>query len=215
MKQILFYFLLFFIYSFIGWTIEVINCSVREKKFVMRGFLIGPYCPIYGTSALLMILLLNRHSDDLLVLFTISLVIASLLEYVTSYLMEKIFNVRWWDYSDKKFHINGRVCLENSILFGILGIVLILFIHPYIINIIDNINSTLILFLSIFIAIIMILDTIISYTIISKIKIDITTIYKDYTEIIDNKVWEMLKNNSIFRKRILNAFPKLKIRKIK
>ena len=110
------YFLLFIIYSFLGWLIEIIVCSISEKHFTPRGFLIGPYCPIYGFASIIMITLLNKYFNDPLIVFILSAIIASVLEYFTSYIMEKIFNARWWDYSDRKLNINGRICLENSVL---------------------------------------------------------------------------------------------------
>ena len=127
----LLYFALFLIYSFLGWVIEVASCSKIQKKFVDRGFLIGPYCPIYGTAALIIILLLKKYENDLAVLFVMSIVVCSVIEYVTSYIMEKLFKTRWWNYSDKPFNINGRICLSNSFLFGFLGVLLVYFINPF------------------------------------------------------------------------------------
>lgn len=215
MNNIFFVFILFFIYSFIGWIIEVVNCSFILKRFVMRGFLIGPYCPIYGTSALLMILFLEKYSNDLFVLFVMSSFIATFIEYITSYIMEILFKVRWWDYSEKKFNINGRVCLSNSMWFGILGVILILFINPFIENILFGININILQILSISLIFIILIDVIFSYFIISNLKLDIDNIYKDYTEIIDKKVWDLVKSSSFYKRRILNSFPKLKIRKFK
>ena len=122
------YFILFMFYSFIGWIIEIINEIITEKRYVNRGFLVGPYCPIYGFGTIFMITLLTRYLDDFIVLFIMSVVICSLLEYFTSYIMEKMFKARWWDYSDKKFHINGRICLSNCIAFGVLGLLIVKFV---------------------------------------------------------------------------------------
>lgn len=100
-------FLYLIIYSVTGWVYETILCSVLARKFVNRGFLTGPWCPIYGFGALLVIFPLQRLKDDLLPLFLSSMVLTMLLEYLTSYVMEKLFHTRWWDYSDKKFQLNG------------------------------------------------------------------------------------------------------------
>ena len=118
------YFLLFIIYAIIGWCMEVICKLIQYKKFVDRGFLIGPYCPIYGVGALLITLFLNKYTQDPVVLFVMAVVVCGVLEYLTSYFMEKIYHARWWDYSSKKFNINGRICLSNLIAFGILGMFL-------------------------------------------------------------------------------------------
>ena len=107
-----YYFLLFFIYSFIGYICEVIYCFILDKgKFQNRGFLYGPYCPIYGFGAIAIIVLLSKYEQYPIVLFVMGAIVASIIEYITSYLMEKIFNNKWWDYSNKKFNINGRICL--------------------------------------------------------------------------------------------------------
>ena len=101
------YFILFIIYAMIGWCIEIINGLIQTKKFVNRGFLIT--------------LLLSKYYNDPIVLFFMGIAVCGILEYLTSYIMEKIFKARWWDYSKRKFNINGRICLETIIPFGLLG----------------------------------------------------------------------------------------------
>lgn len=130
MHTILVQFVYFVLYSFLGWMCETIYCSIDDKKFVNRGFLNGPFCPIYGTGALLVIDIFMKYKDDLLVLFILSVVITSIVEYITSYLLEKIFNLQLWDYSTYSFNLNGRVCLKNSLLFGVLSILAVEVIHP-------------------------------------------------------------------------------------
>ena len=134
MSQFLDYFLLFFIYSVVGWAIETCYIFLTRDKLVNRGFLIGPYCPIYGAGAIAMIFYLSQYKDNALTVFLLGSLICSVIEYVTSYLMEKIFKARWWDYSRLKFNLNGRICLQNAILFGLLGLVLIYFINPFVIT---------------------------------------------------------------------------------
>ena len=90
------YFMLFIIYAFIGWIMEIIFTLYKDKALVNRGFLMGSYCPIYGSGCVLIILLLERYLDDPVVLFVMSLVICSILEYVVSYVLEKMFKARWW-----------------------------------------------------------------------------------------------------------------------
>ena len=85
------YFLLFLFYSFLGWVLEMVVCSIADKKVVNRGFLIGPYCPIYGSGCLLIISLLHKYQDDPFTLFIMAIIVCSLLEYFTSYIMEKLF----------------------------------------------------------------------------------------------------------------------------
>lgn len=124
-------FLWFLFYSFAGWVYETILVSVRERRFVNRGFLNGPLCPIYGTGAVMAIVLL-RQIDNAAVLFLVSALGASVLEYVTSWGMEKLFHARWWDYSHFRFNINGRVCLLGAVVFGIAGVAIVKLVHPWV-----------------------------------------------------------------------------------
>ena len=98
--RVIFYFM---IYSVVGWIYETTLCSITDRHFVNRGFLNGPYCPIYGSGALLDVLILGRIENPFL-LFILGVLVTCSLEYLTSYVMEKLFKARWWDYSDKKFN---------------------------------------------------------------------------------------------------------------
>lgn len=205
------YLLSFFIYSFLGWLMEVCVTFKEEKKFVNRGFLIGPYCPIYGIGCLLIIFFLNRYKDDLLVLFVMSIFLCGILEYMTSFLMEKLFHARWWDYSDKKFNINGRVCLSVLASFGILGCVMLRFIHPKVIEIMSMINPNLLFVTTIVITTLFIVDNIATFEIMNNIKNEFSNVKKDYTRKIRAKVNEMIGNKSRLHQRIIEAFPNYKM----
>ncbi len=122
-------FLWFVIYSVLGWVYETAICSICRRKFVNRGFLNGPYCPIYGCGALLVILLFGRMTNPVL-LFLLSALVTCSLEYLTSYGMEKLFHARWWDYSKRPFNIHGRVCLLGAVIFGALSVLIVLYVHP-------------------------------------------------------------------------------------
>ena len=137
MEVICKYFLYFIIYSFIGWLLEVICKFFEFKRYINRGFLIGPICPIYGYGVLTIILLIGRNTSDILSVFLKSILVCSILEYFTSYFMEKIFKARWWDYSKRRFNINGRICLETMLPFGILGTTVVYLIHPIIIKFVN------------------------------------------------------------------------------
>lgn len=207
MEVFLFNFLIFLIYSILGWISEVIYGFIFEKKFINRGFLIGPMCPIYGFGAIIMMLYLTQYRENPLTVFIMGAVICTVLEYITSYLMEKIFKARWWDYSNYKFNVNGRVCLYLSCLFGLGGVVTVCFINPIIINLIKLIPNTIMLIISSILFILFLLDVITSFNIINKVKLTAQNVAKDYTEEINKKVSEILKNK-IFQSRILKAFPK-------
>ena len=117
--------MIFFIASVIGYLVEITFCSIGSKKLIInRGFLIGPYIPIYGVGTVLVVLFLYKYSNDPWVFFWMTVILCSFIEYVTSYIMEKIFKVRWWDYSHEPFNYNGRICLKNSLIFGFAGLIL-------------------------------------------------------------------------------------------
>ena len=201
---------LFITYSIIGWVIEEIDILILQKKVVNRGFLIGPYCPIYGFGSLFIILFLNKYLDDPIVLFFMTMISCGILEYLTSFIMEKIFKTRWWDYSDEKFNINGRICLETLVLFGIGGLVISYLAQPFIMSILTLIPTNILNIIAIILSIIFIIDNIVSFKIILNFKLVATNIRKDYTEEITAKVREVLKKKSIFSNRLVKAFPNFK-----
>lgn len=141
MDIISFYVICFLFYSFFGWFFEVSLYMIRDRKFVNRGFLNGPYCPIYGAGAM-MILLLFGQMTNMLGLFLSSAVVCCTLEYITSYVMEKLFNARWWDYSDLPFNLNGRVCLLGAGAFGTLSVLMIVAIQPAVSGVIKLLSPT-------------------------------------------------------------------------
>ncbi|MCC0763377.1 hypothetical protein IR151_10215 [Clostridioides sp. ES-S-0006-03] len=155
-------FLYFVIYSFIGWCCETTYCSVLQKQFVNRGFLNGPFCPIYGFGALAIVATLTPFVHNIPLLFVFSIIITSIMEYFTSFVLEKIFNMKWWDYSNHKFNIHGRVCLENSLMFGVLSLIVMLIIHPIVVDFIDYIPKNILFILGISIEIYFVLDLIIT-----------------------------------------------------
>ena len=208
------YFLLFFIYSFMGWFMEVVLSLFGKHKFINRGFLIGPYCPIYGYGCLAITVLLRRFQSDPIVLFIMSMAICSLIEYFTSYIMEKIFHARWWDYSDKKFNINGRICLDFIVAFGFLGSVVVYIINPFFNSLIDKIPSNILQVCFIILFIIFIIDNIISFNVINNLKHTASSLTKDSTEEITNKVREVL-NTNILNRRLIHAFPNFEVLKRK
>ena len=162
-------YLLFWIASILGWIMEVIICSFSERKLVNRGFLIGPYCPIYGFGALIM-LTLSPFKNNLVVCFVMALVLCSVLEYLASFIMEKLFQIRWWDYSNDAFNINGRICLRNAIGFGALGVIFTNFISPWYYSLIDNFSYNTLLTIAIIVLILTIIDIFISFNAMNSIK---------------------------------------------
>ena len=135
--SVLDYIFYFFFYSFIGWFFESCYCSIRPKKWVNRGFLRGPICPIYGTGGLVMMICLlplrhiteNLYLNELLI-FIAGAILCDIVEFMTSYIMEKLFNARWWDYSNKKFNIQGRICLTHTFYWGTCSCLFVFILEP-------------------------------------------------------------------------------------
>lgn len=204
-------FLLFIIYSVTGWIIEVIATYPDTKCFVNRGFLIGPYCPIYGNCAIAMILLLHNVTNPIL-LFILSIIICSVGEYVTSYVMEKLFHARWWDYTKNKFNINGRICLVNSLAFGVLGFLLIKFVNPFVVGLITKLSPTMMNILFYTILMLFLIDNVISFKVIFKIKnMSVKYVHLDNTKEITEKVKKILSDN-VLAKRVFKAFPNIRFK---
>lgn len=213
MRNVFTYFMLFFIYAILGWIIETTLVSIEKRKFVNRGFLIGPYCPIYGFGGLAITILLKNYIKDPIVLFLMAVIICGTLEYFTSYIMEKIFKARWWDYSAKKYNINGRICLETVVPFGILGCLVMYVLNPITFKYLNMLSNSMLNIISAICFTIFITDNIVSYNVISSFTKTVKTInvgkIKDNTEEITKKVREVLIGKSFFNKRLMEAYPNL------
>ncbi len=122
--------LLFFFYCFCGWVWESCYVSLRQRHWVNRGFLQGPLLPIYGSGAIIILFATLPVENDLRLVWLLGMLAATVLEYVTGAVMEKLFKVRYWDYSKQKFNLNGHICLSSSIAWGFFSILLVRFIHP-------------------------------------------------------------------------------------
>lgn len=226
------YFLWFIIYSVIGWMYETILCSIEQKKFINRGFLNGPYCPIYGFGAIIDIILLGKFESPILI-FSLGAILACSLEYFTSWGMEKLFHARWWDYSNRRFNLKGRICLLGAIVFGTLSALLIKVIHPVICLYTDRIQKPMLNILSSILFVVFLSDTIYTVTKFAKFEEKLkelsyhmnNLINKDlgYKKVILEKIKDIeingevnlihhniLKKINFQERRILKAFPKLK-----
>lgn len=129
----LYYFILyFFIYGFVGWCTEVAYATVKQKKFVNRGFLNGPICPVYGVGIGLVVMLLEPMNGTLVSLYVVSTVLVTAIEGVTGYLMDRLFHHKWWDYSNQPLNIGGYVCLLFSLAWGVACVVIVRVIHPFV-----------------------------------------------------------------------------------
>lgn len=133
----------FFIYSVVGWAVEVAFAAISTKKFVNRGYLNGPFCPIYGCGIVLISNLLIPFADNLFLLFAGVFVLTTLLEFLTGFMMDKLFGRKWWDYSDERFNIMGYVSLRYSVAWAVGGVFVLKVVHPVIIELIRLIPEAL------------------------------------------------------------------------
>lgn len=202
------WFLVFIIYSFIGWIFEVFITFVNTHKFVNRGFLIGPVIPIWGAGCVLITILVKDQSILRLIIF--SGTIGAILEYAVNYIMEKIFKARWWDYSHLPFNVNGRIWLGSVLLFGFGGLFVVKYISPWLFNLVTEIDPTMLCALSMILFMVLIADIIISTGIIKNLKLSAEAMQQDYTAEITKRVKKVLSNKSSDFKRLLKAFPNVK-----
>jgi uncharacterized membrane protein len=139
-----FYNLIYFFafYSFSGWCLEVLYYFKNERRFVNRGFLHGPFCPIYGFGVVFLVTFFDAYKDNILLLFFLGFFFTSVLEYFTGLFLEKTFKSKWWDYTDDPFNIQGYVCLPYSLLWGAGEVIIVNIVHPAIINVVENIPHT-------------------------------------------------------------------------
>lgn len=153
--KIIFYFI---VYSFLGWCLESIYKTIIVRKPVNSGFLYGPFCPMYGIGAVIMIMA-SKLSNNIFIIFLMALVIFTVWEYLVAVVLEKLFKTKYWDYSNIKFNFQGRICLKNSIYWGILGVLLIFIIQPGIENIVTLIREDILLYINIILTIAILIDT--------------------------------------------------------
>ena len=211
-------FLLFIIYSFVGYIAEIINCSFNSKKLVLnRGFFLGPYLPIYGVSCILMGSFIIRYKSDLLTVFVMSAFVCTTVEYITSYVLEKIFKARWWDYSDRKFNLEGRVCLGNAFLFGVGGVIFTYVLNPLVVSMLDKLPMLALRIIAIALMVIFLVDVVITITTLYQVKVStIKFKSRDVTAELTKLIREELTKKrdiktNFFVRHMLNAFPWIKL----
>ena len=161
MTTVIKYSLLFFFYSAAGWLLESIYCSIGEKKIINRGFLTGPVCPIYGVAAVVMtVLIYNPFKVRPLLIFLLGIIFCDIVEYITSFIMEKLFAARWWDYTYEFLNINGRICLKHSLYWGVISVVFVRVIHPAVDKLYSKIDGDYLVWIFAVILVIFVLDLI-------------------------------------------------------
>lgn len=156
------YILYFLIYAFLGWCCEVSFATLKTGKFVNRGFLNGPICSIYGFGMVIVLLVLTPVKDNPFILFICSMLLATLLEIVTGFILEKFFHKKWWDYSKEPFNIKGYVCIRFSILWGICCLLIVDIFHPLIEKLVSNIPNNVAIIIIIISAVLYVVDHIVT-----------------------------------------------------
>lgn len=202
--------LVFFVYSIIGWCIEVSLKYRQFGRFINRGFLAGPWLPIYGAGGALITISVNGIApleSSFGTTFTISFIVCGIVEYMTSYIMEKRFHARWWDYSQKPMNLNGRVWIGNLILFGLGGVVIIHFTNPFVYMLFDMITVYVRLAIASLLLCIFIADYVMSHFVLKLVKIGVESSEADNTEEIRRDIQLLLSDKSIFYRRFADAYP--------
>ena len=195
--------MLFFAYAFLGWCIEVTLKYFQFHRFINRGFLTGPWLPIYGSGAALITIAVKGLSpleSSVGTTFMVSFILCGVVEYMTSFVLEKRFHARWWDYSQKPMNLHGRVWIGNLILFGLGGVLIVEMINPLLLRL-----STLAIILSsIFTA-----DYVMSHFVLKLVKTGVENSEADDTEAINKEIHLLLRDRSFFHRRFAEAYPEV------
>ncbi len=202
--------LLFFIYGFAGWCMEVILKYIQYHRFINRGFLTGPLCPIYGFGAILITIVIGNLASvesGPFMTFALSFVICGAVEYLTSLILEKIFHARWWDYSQKPMNLHGRIWIGNLVLFGLAGIVIIHFVNPLLYLVLGQVSLRAREIVMSVLLLILVADFVISFFVLKLVKVSVDSSEADNTEEISKEVRQLLTNRSYFYKRFSDAYP--------
>ena len=205
----------FFIYSFAGWCIEVCCTAIQKRKFVNRGFVNGPLCPIYGSGAVLFAVFLPELKEAPFFLFLAGAILASILEFTTGALLEKLFHRKWWDYSNIRWNYEGYVCLPFSLGWGVCAVVLNMFLNPLLVKLLRIMPRLLMVIIMIALTVALVLDTVgttLAIRGLQKRQVQLA----EFTEGV-SQVSKLLENAITRRiqKRMDKAFPMLEIPKIK
>lgn len=180
----------FCIYSLFGWIMESVLKTYMQKKPVNSGFLYGPFCPIYGFGAVIMFLFLQGFKDNIVLLFIIAFLVLSIWEYIVGWLLEKVFHTTYWDYTENRCNINGKVCLMNSLFWGFLGVIFIRYMHPFFMEKIDLIPRDILVFVTSIIGLAILVDAIISAIKVSNLKTKLEKL-KEMSNSIKEKIEEL------------------------
>ena len=202
--------LLFFIFCFAGWCIEVGLKFIQYRRFINRGFLNGPWLPIYGLGSVLITVSIGAiasYESSYGTTFVISFIVCGIVEYLASFILEKLFHARWWDYSSKPMNLNGRVWIGNLVLFGLGGVAIIKIVNPVLIPILDSVSLRTRAILAGILGVLFVADFIVSSFVLKLVKTEEEKSEADNTEEIRKEISLTLSDKSIFYRRFANAYP--------
>ena len=204
--------LLFFAYAFLGWCVEVTLKYFQFHRFINRGFMTGPWLPIYGSGAALITVVIKGLSPlqaSVGTTFVVSFLLCGFLEYMTSYVLEKRFHARWWDYSRKPMNLHGRVWIGNLILFGLGGVLIVDLINPLLLRLSWHMSLALREILVLSLSAIFLADYVISHFVLKLVKKGVESSEADNTEAISKEVRLLLSDRSVFYRRFAEAYPEV------
>ena len=204
--------LLFFVFSFLGWCIEVTLKYRQYHRFINRGFLAGPWLPIYGSGAVLItaaMQLVSRWDDGYGTTFAVSFFLCGALEYGASWVMEKRFHARWWDYSQKPMNLHGRVWIGNLVLFGLGGVLIIEVLDPLFLGLIGSLSLLRRQILAGVLGSVFLADYIMSHFVLKLVKTGVERSEADNTEEISREIRLLLRDRSVFHRRFAEAYPEV------
>jgi len=195
MRRICILFITFIFYAFLGWCFEMIHMGITTNEVVNRGFLNGPIIPIYGAGVLSILLLLKPLKHNIVLLTICIVLICSIIEYLTSYVMEKMFGLRWWDYENKPLNLHGRICFETMSMFTVMALFIVYYLAPVFQKMIDKVDTTYVVIISIILLIFFISDIIFSNMILNDyIRSQTKTKKKDKTPSIRDYTTKLLRD---------------------
>ena len=209
-EDILHLILMFFFYSFLGWCMEVVLKYIQLHRFVNRGFYTGPVCPIYGSGAVLITLVvqwLSPLESAVGTTFAISFLLCGALEYFTSLVMEKRFHARWWDYSQKPMNLHGRVWIGNLVLFGLGGVAVVHLMNPVLL---ESLAGFSIMAQEIAAGVLLALfaaDYVLTHFMMKLVKTGVESSEADSTEALNKEIRLLLNDRNVFYRRFADAYP--------
>ena len=204
--------LLFFVFSCVGWLMEVVLKFIQYHRFINRGFLIGPYCPIYGFGVVAVTVLVGGmigREGTISEIFWAGYVICGVLEYFTSWYMEKMFHARWWDYSTKPMNLHGRIWVGNLLLFGAASVVIVCWIDPAFFALAEKLSPFWLRLLALAVVLLVVADVVASHVLMEIVRKEIDAQEGDNTEEISTRVRALLRDRNLLFRRIEQAYPDL------